>query len=113
MAGAALPGSLHAQTDLASISGTITDSAGARITGSSATALNKATGASRLLTTGADGFYSFPSLPTGTYTVTATASGFATASTTVDLMLSGVTANLSLTVGSTTSTINVWEHRKR
>jgi hypothetical protein len=98
---------LHAQTNLASISGLITDSSGALVSNSKVTALNKATSATRTETTGANGLYSFPSLPLGTYTITVSASGFQSSTTTVDLTLSGVTANLVLTVGKASETVTV------
>jgi hypothetical protein len=98
---------LHAQTNLAGITGTITDSTGALIANSKVTAINKETSATRIATTSANGLYSFPSLPLGTYTITAQAPGFQAATTTVDLTLSGVTADLSLTVGSASETVNV------
>lgn len=99
--------SLHAQTNLAGITGTITDSTGALVSNSKVTVLNKATSATRTATTASSGLYSFPSLPLGTYTITASAPGFQASTTTVDLTLSGVTANLSLTVGNASETVTV------
>jgi outer membrane receptor protein involved in Fe transport len=98
---------LHAQTNLAGISGTITDSSGALISNSKVTALNKATSATRTATTGSNGLYSFPSLPLGTYTITASAPGFQVSTTAVDLTLNGVTADLLLTVGKASETVTV------
>ena len=66
---------LHAQTNLASITGTISDSTGALVSNSNVTVLNKATSASRTAITGSNGLYSFPSLPLGTYTIRASAPG--------------------------------------
>lgn len=99
--------SVQAQTNLASISGTITDKAGATIPNCTVTVTNKATGALRSLSTGTNGFYSFPSLPLGTYAVKASAPGFQVSTTTVDLTLNDVSADLTLTVGSTTETVTV------
>jgi outer membrane receptor protein involved in Fe transport len=98
---------LRAQTNLASIAGMITDSSGALVSNSKVTALNMATSAARTQTTGPNGLYSFPSLPLGTYTITASASGFQSSTTTIDLTLSGVTANLVLTVGKASETVTV------
>jgi outer membrane receptor protein involved in Fe transport len=98
---------LHAQTNLADITGTITDSTGALVSNSKVTVLNKATSATRTATTGPNGLYSFPSLPLDTYMITATAPGFQASTTTVDLTLSGVTANLSLKVGNGSETVTV------
>jgi len=108
-AGLGLFSQLHAQTNLASITGTITDSTGAAISNSTVTILNKATTATRTATTSSTGFYTFPSLPPGTYTIRAEAAGFQAATTTVDLTLSGVTANLSLAVGKASETVTVSE----
>lgn len=101
------PDLLHAQTNLAGITGTITDSTGALVSDSKVTVVNRATSATRTAITGTDGLYSFPSLPLGMYMITASAKGFQASSTTVDLTLSGVTANLSLTVGSASETVTV------
>ena len=100
-------GVLQAQTNLASITGTITDRTSAAVANSSVTVTNKATSATRTVTTNGNGFYSFPSLPLGSYTITASATGFEASVTTVELTLSGVTANLSLTVGKTSETVTV------
>lgn len=100
-------GSLQAQTNLATITGTISDSTGALVSNSKVTVVNKATSATRVATTGLDGLYSFPSLPLGTYTITASAPRFETSATTVDLTLNGVTANLLLTVGKSSETVTV------
>ena len=108
-AGLGLLSQLHAQTNLAGITGTITDSTGAAIANSTVVVLNKATTATRTATTSSTGFYSFPSLPPGTYTIKAAATGFQAATTTVDLTLSGVTANLSLAVGKASETVTVSE----
>jgi hypothetical protein len=99
--------SVHAQTNLSTISGTITDNAGATVPNCTVTVTNKATSASRSLTTGANGFYSFPSLPLGPYAIKASARGFEVSTTTVELTLNGVTADMSLTVGSATETVTV------
>jgi carboxypeptidase family protein len=100
-------GALQAQTNLASITGTITDRTSAAVANSSVKVTNKATSATRTVTTDGNGFYSFPSLPLGSYTITASATGFEASVTTVELTLSGVTANLSLTVGKTSETVTV------
>ena len=98
---------IQAQTNLAGITGTITDSSGAVITKGTVTAVNKATTAARTVTTTSAGFYSFPSLPVGTYIITVTAPGFQASTTTVELTLSGVTANLTLAVGQASETVTV------
>src|SRR5215469_10267119 len=61
------------------ISGTVVDPAGAVVPGATVTAHDVSTGITQSTTTNASGQYVFPNLLPGTYEVTATASGFATA----------------------------------
>jgi hypothetical protein len=70
-----------AQTGAASLGGRVTDGTGGLLPGVTVTATNNATGFTRSVVTAADGSYRFPSLPPGTYTVTAELSGFATVTT--------------------------------
>ena len=60
----------------ASISGTVTDPTGAVIPGAAVTAHNTDTGIDSSTQTNAQGYYSFPALPTGKYEVTIKATGF-------------------------------------
>ncbi|HET8797317.1 MAG TPA: carboxypeptidase-like regulatory domain-containing protein, partial [Thermoanaerobaculia bacterium] len=76
-----LPTLLFAQTGASSLSGTVTDEQGSPVPGVTLTATNTQTGLVRTAITAADGVYRFPSLPVGTYTVTAELSGFATVTT--------------------------------
>ena len=64
-----------------SIIGTVTDPQGAVVAGAKVTVHNVDTGLERTTQTSADGSYSLPELPIGTYTVTVTQSGFQTAVT--------------------------------
>ncbi len=73
--------SLMAQTFRGTILGTVTDPSGAVVTGAKVTAKNVNTGLERTTQTSADGSYSIPELPIGTYTVTVSQSGFQTAAT--------------------------------
>lgn len=75
-------GVLAAQTFRGTILGTVTDASGAVVSGAKVTVKNVATGLERTTQTSADGSYSVPELPLGTYTVTITQSGFQTAVTT-------------------------------
>jgi outer membrane receptor protein involved in Fe transport len=92
-----------------SLSGTAKDESGAVLPGVTIEAVNTATNAARSATTGADGFYTIPLLPPGTYNVKATLSGFST------FARSGVKVNVSETalvnvpmkVGGQTETIEV------
>ncbi|MGB8986750.1 MAG: carboxypeptidase regulatory-like domain-containing protein, partial [Candidatus Sulfotelmatobacter sp.] len=70
--------SLSAQTFRGTILGTATDPSGAVIAGAQVTVKNVATGLERTTETSADGSYSLPELPIGTYTVTVTLTGFQT-----------------------------------
>ncbi len=58
------------------IEGTVRDSSGAVIVGSTVVARNEESGISRTVTTNSQGAYEIVSLPIGTYTVTASANGF-------------------------------------
>src|SRR5215470_10864433 len=73
--------SLLAQTFRGTILGTVTDPQGAVVAGAKVTAHNVNTGLERATQTSADGSYSLPELPIGTYTVSVTQSGFQTAVT--------------------------------
>jgi outer membrane receptor protein involved in Fe transport len=70
--------SLVAQTFRGTILGTVTDPSGAVVAGAQVSAKNTGTGQERVTTTSADGSYTIPELPIGTYTVTITQSGFQT-----------------------------------
>lgn len=59
------------------IRGSVTDATEAPIAGASVTVKNLDTGYTRELTTGVDGLYIAPNLPTGTYSVSAQGPGFA------------------------------------
>jgi hypothetical protein len=69
---------VSAQTFRGTILGTVTDPSGAVIAGAKVTVKNLGTGLERTTETSADGSYSLPELPIGTYTVTVTQSGFQT-----------------------------------
>ncbi len=69
---------LSAQTFRGTILGTVTDPSGAVLAGAKVTVKNVGTGLERTSETSADGSYSLPELPIGTYTVTVTQTGFQT-----------------------------------
>jgi hypothetical protein len=60
----------------ARIKGTVTDPTGAVVAGASVVAINEKTGVKTTTTSSASGDYFFPSLPIGTYDISASASGF-------------------------------------
>ena len=72
----AFPVNSRAQVVGGTISGTISDSTGAAIPNAAVLVHNDETGNERHLQTGPDGRYAAPSIPVGTYTVTADADGF-------------------------------------
>jgi hypothetical protein len=69
---------LSAQTFRGTILGTVTDASGAVLSGAKVTVKNLGTGLERTTETSADGSYSLPELPIGTYSVTVTLNGFQT-----------------------------------
>jgi|HubBroStandDraft_1064217.scaffolds.fasta_scaffold00667_14 hypothetical protein len=69
---------LVGQTFRGTILGSVTDPSGAFIAGATVKVRNVATGLERTTTTSADGSYSVPELPIGTYSVTVTQTGFQT-----------------------------------
>ncbi len=71
-----------AQTSTSRITGTVTDATGAVINGAAVTAKNEETGVTQTQTTTDAGFYAFPSLSVGTYTITVESPGFKTTQTT-------------------------------
>jgi hypothetical protein len=70
-----------AQTFRGTILGTVTDVTGASVAGAKVTVRNANTGLERITQTSADGSYTVPELPIGTYTVTISQTGFQTSVT--------------------------------
>src|SRR5688572_21907421 len=75
---AALPVSATAQTVTGTIQGTVADSTGGVLPGTTVVIRNMDTGASRTIVTDETGFYAAPFLQLGRYSVTATLPGFGT-----------------------------------
>src|SRR5215472_3487824 len=67
---------LFAQTGRVSLTGTVTDSTGARVPNATVTALQNATGQERKVDSSSQGTYILDSLPLGKYTITVTKAGF-------------------------------------
>src|ERR1700722_8206451 len=102
-----LPTVVKAQT--ATLSGTVTDSSGAAVSGANVTATNTATGIDRTTESTDTGAYTIPSLPPSVYTVTFSKTGFKTAkfeglTLTVDQTL---TLDNKFEVGSISATVEV------
>src|SRR5580698_4806434 len=68
--------SAWSQTQLATVSGTITDPSGAAVPGVSATIVSQGTGLKRSALTDTAGEYRFAGLPTGTYSLRMEKTGF-------------------------------------
>src|SRR6266436_3555832 len=67
---------LHAQSIFGTITGTVQDPSGAVVPGANVPLKDTASGAVRRAVTNGDGYYSFSSVPTGTYSVIVEAKGF-------------------------------------
>jgi hypothetical protein len=100
--------SLQAQVQNGTISGTVTDPAGAVIPDAAVTLTGKETGLVLHTQSTKNGFYSFPQLIPGDYTLTVEEKGFRKAISTLTLTV-GQTAelNIPLSVGSETQTVSV------
>ena len=102
---------LLAQSSAGSISGTVVDAAGGPLPGTSVTARNVKTGATRTTVSSTSGAFTFPILSVGVYNVTAELSGF-TSSTKpgIELNVGGdVTLKLTLALSSVTTAVTVTE----
>ncbi len=100
-----------AQTDVTTsrISGTVEDASGAPLPGVTIEATNTETGLVQVAVTDEQGFFRVLNLPTGTYTITATLDGFATATApNVRLLLGSTpTVNFNLQSATISETITV------
>src|SRR3981081_196259 len=68
--------SLYAQFDSGQISGYVRDPSQAIVSGATVSAINEGSADERSTTTNANGYYVFPNLPVGKYTLTAEVAGF-------------------------------------
>ena len=106
---ALVPIALHAQAISGDLVGSVFDPSGAAIPNATVTATNDATGVKTAVTSEASGAYRFQNLPVGTYTVTGSSSGFTPFTVkNVQVQLNAtLTQNLTLSVGSTATTVEV------
>ncbi|HWE52979.1 MAG TPA: TonB-dependent receptor [Bryobacteraceae bacterium] len=104
-----LPFSALAQSDRGTITGAVTDPAGAVIAGASVTALHKSTGSVFPTVTTNTGNYTLPSLPSGVYDLTVEANGFSKYTQQGIEVQVAQTARVDVTlkVGSATESITV------
>jgi hypothetical protein len=109
IAGAVNPSFVRAQTSYGSVIGTVTDSAGALVAGTEVRLTNKQTNAEQTAMTSSAGTYTFISLNPGSYSVSASHSGFKSSTTDqVDVQIGGTTrADLALQVGQVTESVTV------
>ncbi|HTS59341.1 MAG TPA: carboxypeptidase-like regulatory domain-containing protein [Terriglobales bacterium] len=98
-----------AQAGRGTISGTVTDQAGAVVSGAQVVLLNKATGLTQHTATSSAGLYTFASLNPGVYQITVSQKGFATLiQDKVTVNVDQVTAvNITLQVGAITESVTV------
>jgi Carboxypeptidase regulatory-like domain len=100
---------LRAQVVGGSINGTVSDASGAKLPGAVVEVVNQETGTTRKLVTGADGRYAAPSISVGTYSITATSSGFGAQQRQGVVVTVGLSTqvDLVLTVGKVTQEVVV------
>jgi hypothetical protein len=102
-------GLLRSQSELATLTGVVTDQTGAVVADAKVTSTSEATAATSAVVSNADGIYTLSALRPGVYTVTVSAPGFKS------LVRSGVTVQVnqiarldhSLELGATTEQVNV------
>ena len=102
-------GWLQAQVDTGSITGSVTDSTGAVVSGAKVTLTNEGTASSLATTTGSDGGYRFSPVRIGNYRIDVAAEGFKTTSeihVAVDVS-SNVLRNFKLQPGAVSETVEV------
>ncbi len=102
-------GMARAQSGLAGVQGVVADSSGSVIAGAKVVLTNTDSGNARAVTTGADGRYTFPTVPPGKYSITATAASFSvkTVSGLVLQLDNHLIENITLPPGSDTTTVDV------
>ncbi len=90
------------------ITGEIKDSSGAVVAGAAVTATNKATNATRTVTSNAAGVYSVPSLPPGAYSLKVEMQGFRAVTRDIELQVQQTARiDVTLQVGTVTEVVEV------
>ncbi len=107
--GSMMPTPLSAQTNTALVAGTVLDQAGHALPDATVSIKNEATGAVRTAITDSDGHFKADGVPAGIYTITVSATGFATTNKSEVEVALGKSDNLSiaLAVGSVSQTVEV------
>jgi hypothetical protein len=100
---------LFGQRNFGTITGTVTDPTGADVPNAQVTITNTGTGVTTSTTSTSAGTFSMPALPSGTYTVSATAEGFKKGQQTGIVVVPGstLTVNIPLELGASTTTVEV------
>jgi len=101
--------SLHAQSDLASVTGVVTDPGQAVMPGVTVTLRNTETNIARSMQTNADGYYTLTNIPPGTYDLTAEKPGFRTYRQAGIVLETGeeLRSDVKLSIGSVNETVLV------
>ena len=100
--------SLSAQTDVAQVTGNVTDATGAAISGATIVAHSVVNGNERKATSGSSGSYALHDVPTGPYSITVTAPGFGKYTSSFVASVGGsTTVDVKLAVNEHTDTIEV------
>lgn len=107
--GSVTPIRLSAQTNTALVAGTILDQTGQVLPNATVSIKNEATGAIRTAITDSDGHFKADGVPTGMYSITVSATGFATTNKSEVEVALGKSDNLSITlaVGSVSQSVEV------
>lgn len=101
-------GITFAQVDTGTVGGTVTDSTGAVVAGATVNLRNLQTNVTRTVETAANGAYTATGLSTGTYEVTANATGFQPYTTKVEVTVGGhATVDATLSVSTATTQVEV------
>ncbi|MDQ6665613.1 MAG: carboxypeptidase-like regulatory domain-containing protein, partial [Acidobacteriota bacterium] len=100
---------LRAQFDSGQIAGYVRDASQAIVTGANVTVVSQGNGDQHQSTTNSNGYYIFPNLPVGTYSVSAELAGFKKSVKTGIVLDSASKQNidLSLTVGAVSDSVEV------
>src|SRR5437867_9952268 len=97
-----------AQAPTGTIAGVVTDQSGGVIANAAVTIVNKETGAGRSVISAADGSFSAPALPAGTYQLKIAITGFSTLTREAIVETGGTTTvDLKLQVGSAMEVVSV------
>lgn len=97
----------YAQTNLATLSGAVTDASGAAVPNVPVSIQNVDTTATRVVTTDANGFYTAPSLTVGSYRVTVAVQGFSKTVLPASLTLGGLNLDIHMKVGNVSEEVTV------